>query len=124
MASEPALPEGFGEWAEANHPGLGLSFEGDHDADGLTDGIEYAFSLDPVRAQAAPDMVTKEAERMSISRNLPEERTGIRYGAEWTDDLGTWSDEDVQIEIEGGKITASAPKGSGTRFMRWRIEEE
>jgi hypothetical protein len=124
LASEPALPEGFGEWAEANHPGLGLSFEGDHDADGLTDGIEYAFSLDPVRAQAAPDMVTKEAERMSISRNLPEERTGIRYGAEWTDDLGTWSDEDVQIEIEGGKITASAPKGSGTRFMRWRIEEE
>jgi hypothetical protein len=124
LASGLVLPPGFTEWAEANHPGVGLTFEGDHDDDGFVDGIEYAFSLDPTKAQGSPDVLAADAERIRISRNLPEERPGIRYGAEWTDTLGTWSDEDVQIEIQGGTITASAPKGSGARFMRWKIEEE
>ena len=124
LASELVLPAGFTEWAEANHPGLGLNFEGDQDRDGLADGIEYAFSLDPATAQGSPDLLAADAERMSISRGLPEERPGIRYGAEWTDDLETWSDEGIQIDIQGGTITASAPKGAGARFMRWKIEEE
>jgi hypothetical protein len=123
-ASEPVLPQGFSQWAEVNHPAAGLSFEGDSDADGLADGIEYAFSLDPTGAQASPDLMAADAERISLSRTLPEERAGVHYGAEWSDDLATWSEDGVQIEIADGTITASVPKGSGERFMRWRIEEE
>ena len=97
---------------------------GDSDADGLADGIEYAFSLDPMGAQGSPDILVAEAERMSLSKSLPEERAGIRYGAEWSDDLRTWSEDGVEIEIKDGVITASAHKGDGGRFMRWKIEEE
>lgn len=121
---EPALPTGFAAWAEAEYPGLGLSFEGDHDADGLADGIEYAFSLDPATAQVSPDLMAADAERITISRSLPGERPDIRYEAEWTDDLGSWSDEGVEIEIAGSTITASVPKGTGRRFVRWKIEQE
>jgi hypothetical protein len=123
-APDPELPGGFGTWAELNHTGLGLSFDGDLDEDGLADGIEYAFSLDPTTGQASPDVLAVDEERIAISRPLPEVRAGIRYGAEWADELGTWSEENVEVEILGGMITASAPKGSGSRFLRWRIEEE
>lgn len=120
----PLLAGGFGVWAESNHTGLGLSFDGDLDEDGLADGIEYAFSLDPTTGQASPDALAVDGERITISRPLPEVRAGIRYGAEWADDLRTWSGDDVEIEILDGTITASAPKGSGSRFLRWKIEEE
>lgn len=123
-SAEPALPAGFVGWAELNHAGLGLSFDGDLDRDGIADGIEYAFSLDPTTAQASPDALAVGGERITISRPLPEVKEGIRYGAEWADDLASWSDEGVEIEILEGVIRASIPKGEGSRFLRWRIEEE
>jgi hypothetical protein len=50
------------------------------------------------------------------------ERADVVYGAEWSDDLGTWSAEGVEVRIENGEIRATVPQGSGRRFMRWVIE--
>ena len=120
---EPALLAGFAGWAENEFPGLNLSFDGDHDRDGMADGIEYAFSLDPAVSDRVPDQLAVEPERIAISRDLPVQRDGIGYGAEWSEDLNEWSSDGIEIVIEAGRITASAPKGERTRFLRWQIEQ-
>lgn len=114
----------FAAWNDFEYPALPLEFERDSDGDGLADGIEYAFSLDPTEAAAAADVLTLTVERMEISRDLPVERSDVNYGAEWSDDLSTWSDEGVEIRVEGGKIIASAPRGTPSRVMRWVVVEK
>lgn len=119
-ASSSVVPDSFAAW-QAGFPGLDLSFEGDADLDGLADGIEYAFSLDPGDGVRIPDRFEFKAATIGISRDLPVTRADVSYGAEWSDDLGTWSAEDVEIHIGGGEIHATAPRGSGRRFMRWNV---
>lgn len=114
------VPDGFAAW-QAGYPELDLSFEGDADRDGFADGIEYAFSLDPGDGVRIPDRFELQAGMMSISRDLPVERADVNYGAEWSDDFGTWSADGVEIRIEDGEIRASAPRGEGRRFMRWNV---
>jgi len=99
-----------------------LEFESDLDADGLADGVEYAFSLDPTVADAAPEKLSLPEDKIEISRDLPLQRADVNYAAEWSDGLSTWSSEGVEIRIEGGKIIASVAKGSGSRYLRWKIE--
>jgi hypothetical protein len=114
---------GFDGW-RASYPGHELSFEGDADRDGLADGVEYAFSLDPTDGRPVPDVLEWVGEgRMEISRALPAERADLVYRAEWSDRLGAWSAEGVEIRIEAGRIHASAPRGVGSRFMRWNVVE-
>jgi hypothetical protein len=121
--SPSVAPDGFAAW-QAAYPALELSFEGDADLDGLADGIEYAFSLDPGDGARVPDRIALEAGEITLSRDLPVERDDVRYGAEWSDDLGNWSSEGVEIRIENGEIHATAPAGEGRRFLRWSIVEK
>jgi len=123
-ATSPTMPLGFAGWVASEYPGHDLSFEEDHDRDGLADGIEYAFSLNPTDGVPVPDVLAFPQERMEISRDLAVQREGIRYAAEWTDGLGTWSSAGVEIRFESGKIIASAPLGAKSRFVRWKITEE
>ena len=107
--------------------GVSMQFCGepaDADGDGLADGLEYAFSTDPTQPSALADSVAVTVDRMEISRDLPVERGDVNYGAEWTDDLATWSSQDVEVRIEGGKIIASAPRGGSSRMMRWVVGEK
>ena len=114
---------GFDGW-RASYPGRELSFEGDADRDGLADGVEYAFSLDPTDGRPVADVLSWAADgRMEISRVLPTERADLVYRAEWSDRLGAWSAEGVEVRIESGRIHASAPRGVGCRFMRWNVVE-
>lgn len=115
-------PESFATWRDG-YPGHELSFEGDADRDGLADGIEYAFSLDPTDGRPVPDGIGLSGGRIEISRELPIQRSDLSYGAEWSDGLSAWSVEGVEIRIEGGRIHASAPLGDGRRFMRWSVDE-
>jgi len=118
----PALPVTFTAWAAMEHPGEALSFEGDFDRDGLADGVEYAFSLDPSDGKAVPDQLSIPEEKIEISRDLPLQRIDVDYAAEWSDDLLNWSSEGVEIRYENGKIIASVAKGERTRYLRWKIE--
>lgn len=114
------VPVGFAAW-QAGYPELDLNFEGDADRDGLADGIEYAFSLDPGDGLRIPDRFETQAGLMSISRDLPVERADVNYGAEWSDDLGNWSADGVEIRIEDGEIRAITPRGNDRRFLRWSV---
>lgn len=121
---DPALNQGFVGWALSEYPALNLSFEGDQDGDGQADGLEYAFSRNPGLPDVTADVVAVEAGRIEITRDLPVERSSIRYGAEWSEDLSNWFTEDVEIVIGNGKIRASAPVGEKGRFMRWQVSEK
>jgi hypothetical protein len=115
----------FALWEESTFPGHAAGFEGDANGDGVADGIHYAFSTDAVEAPASVvDRITVTTERMEIARDLAEARDDVRYGAEWSDDLDTWSDEGVEIRFEDGQIIASVTRGTPSRVMRWVVLPE
>ena len=123
-ASQVAM-SGFAQW-QLEFPVLaGQSFNSDTDGDGTPDGVEYAFSLDPTRAQASGDAIQLDQAHGSLTlrRALPAIRDGILYSAEWTEDLTTWSSEGVSVTTAGGWATATAPLGDGKRFIRWKITQ-
>ena len=120
-SSLAASLSGFAAFQAYEYPSEDLAFEADADGDGAADGIEYAFSTDPTQPSASADSITITFDRLEISRDLPNEREDVNYGAKWSDDLSTWSDEGVEVRIEGGKIIASAPRGGPSRAMRWEV---
>jgi hypothetical protein len=58
---------------------------------------------------------------MSLVMPLPAVRDNIIYSAEYSDNLQTWSTNDMVISIAGGQITATCPMGVNRRNMRWKI---
>ncbi len=114
---------GFDAWVHDTYPSLiGSTFTSDYDKDGIPDGVEYAFSLDPTKSSNLGSMaLNPAANAMSISMPLPTVKAGIIYGAEFSDGLSTWSEVGVTIQTVGGTMTATAPMGNGSRSMRWKI---
>jgi len=120
VAMPLVAPEDFSAWC-GRYPGSALDFEGDADRDGLADGIEYAFSLDPTDGRPVADRLERAGGRLALSRALPTLRLDLSYGAEWSEDLIGWSREGVEVRIEAGRIHATAPAGGGRRFLRWNV---
>ena len=121
VVTATGLPDTFAGWASTEYPGHSLSFNGDLDGDGLDDGIEYAFSLDPTRSSPVPEELSFPVGKIEIARDLPIHRVGVVYGAQWSEDLVNWSSQGVTIRFEDGKIIASVMKGLQSRFLRWNI---
>ncbi len=119
----PALT-GFSAWETYDYPMIaGVAFNADSDGDGSPNGVEFAFSLDPLVRQVSSDQPVRDlgAGKLRITRSLPSVRTGITYGAEWTENFSTWSTTGVTVTTTGGQAVASAPIGAGKRFIRWKI---
>lgn len=123
LSPDPSLPPSFGVWAAMSYPGLEVTFDGDLDKNGVADGIQYAFGMDPDGTMIS-DALAMSVSKLEISRPLEEPRTDISYGAVWSDDLVNWSAEGVQIRFENGRIIASVAKGEGGRYMRWVVEPQ
>jgi len=125
------LLTGSNGWATYNIPGTTQGFAGDDDGDGIPNAIEYAFSYDPLtRNTRVPDGIStiinpsNPAQRiLSIQRPLPETKTGITYGAQWSDTLGTWNNINPVIDTANKVITATAPPSTNLRFIRWNITQ-
>lgn len=119
----PALT-GYAAWEAYDYPMLaGVAFDADSDGDGTPNGVEYAFSLDPLVRQVSSDQPVRDvaAGKLRITRTLPSVRTGITYGAEWTENLSTWSTSGVTVTTTGGVAVATAPIGTGKRYIHWKI---
>lgn len=117
---------GFDAWLEYTYPILTGGFGGDHSGDGMANGIAYAFGKNPLIRNAMADTLVRDnhAHRLMLSRPLPTAATGITYGAEWSDNLTTWSSAGVVVSTHGGVVEAQAPIGPGKqRFMRWKITQ-
>lgn len=113
---------GFDLWREADHPGLTGGFEDDFDSDGVANGIEYAFGMNPAdgRSKVEPAIGPDEGALLLV-QPLNEVKEDVTYGAEWSDDLVHWSSDGVTVEISGGNVAATLPAGTGSRFVRWKI---
>jgi imidazole glycerol phosphate synthase subunit HisF len=114
---------GFDAWVQNTYPQLvGSAFNDDFDKDGIPNGVEYAFSLDPTTSSKLGDLgLNQLAHTMSLVMPLPAVRDNIIYSAEYSDNLQTWSTNDMVISIAGGQITATCPMGVNRRNMRWKI---
>ncbi|MDB6079710.1 MAG: hypothetical protein JWO82_3457 [Akkermansiaceae bacterium] len=115
---------GFAGWVAYDYPLLLQGFTGDDDGDGLSNGLAYAFGLDPTQSQPlTPSLVVGADQTIQLSQPLDAMRTGITYGAEWSGDLVHWSAAGVSVQMVDGRVVASAPVGSGSRFLRWAISQ-
>lgn len=117
--------DGFDAWAEYEYPVLNGGFDGDDDGDGIPNGIEYAFSLDPISPALLRDEIVLDGpgNKLAIRRPLPQPRPGITYAAEWSDNLVNWSSNGVSVKTNGGIAEANVQPGSGGRFLRWRVSK-
>lgn len=116
---------GYDAWADYEYPLLNGGFAGDDDGDGIPNGVEFAFSLDPIAPALLQDAIVLDApgKRLMISRPLPAAHPGITYSAEWSEDLVNWSSAGVNVKMIGGQAEASVQMGDVGRFLRWKISK-
>ena len=88
----PQAATGYAAWV-AQYPTVTEGPTGDHERDGLANGVEYAFGLNPTTptpASAVPQP-TRVGSNFSVTFNQPAGVTGVTYGAQTSTDLLTWS---------------------------------
>ena len=121
-----SLLSGVKAWLEYEYPLLSGGFLGDDDGDGIVNGIEYAFSLDPLVRSTLEDTIVRDpvAQTLSIARPLPSVKSGVAYGAEWSSDLQNWSSAGVTVSTHGGEARATVSTGGGNVFLRWKITQQ
>ncbi len=88
-----AASSGYAAWAAAQSPAVTGGPSADQDGDGLRNGIEYAFGLDPLRATAGTALPapTLSGSTYNVTFTQPGGISGVTYGAQWSTDLVTWT---------------------------------
>lgn len=89
-----ATPTGYDGWFLTKYPTVTEGVNGDHDGDGISNGVEYAFGLNPQLSNSAsvlPQPV-KAGNNYSVTYTAPLGITNITYGVRWSPDLETWYD--------------------------------
>jgi Cysteine-rich secretory protein family len=86
-------PTGYAAWVTTQYPALSGEPTADHDNDGLTNCVEYAFGLDPTAttpgsALPQPAMV---GNHYTVTFPQPAGIVGVNYGMQWSRDLANWS---------------------------------
>lgn len=111
-------PSGYSSWGFAPTVG-GASL--DHDRDGLKNGIEYAFDMDPTDPADAASVpgATMVGGQLRLGCVEPDGVAGVTYGAEYSTNLVHWT----TLPDTGAGTTHEFTAPSGPRaFMRWAIE--
>lgn len=119
----PPTVVGFDAWVTQEYPQLsGSSFGDDYDQDGIPNGIEYAFYLDPTKPGTLGAVTLDHKSRtMSIALPLASYRDNVTYAAEYSNDFKTWSSQGVTITLSNGKLTATCLMAESARYLRWKI---
>ena len=85
-------PASYAGWVTAQYPGVTEGANGDHESDGIPNGIEYGFGLDPTRpdaASAVPQPV-RDGNALTVTYTLAASLPGVTYGAQWSSDFVSW----------------------------------
>lgn len=84
---------GYAAWVLADYPMVTGGFTADHENDGIPNGVEYAFGLNPTRPDGAASLPQPvlAGGNLTLSYNQPPGVTGITYGAEWSYHLTDWN---------------------------------
>lgn len=89
-------PSGYAAWAEAQWPGEAdtaiVGFEADPDADGIKNGAEYSFVLDPkLPSQSAITVISTTTSTLNFSHKRPKLFTGVTLTYQWSPNLSDWA---------------------------------
>lgn len=114
---------GFDAWLEYENPDVTGGFTGDPDRDGVANGIEYAFGLDPRTPTPVADVPLVDGNFLTLQRPLVAMKSGVTYGLEWSENLTSWNTNGTQVSHGGGILTGRVPLAQGTRFLRWKISK-
>lgn len=87
-------PPGYATWISTNYPAVTGSFNLDHDKDGIPNGVEYAFQLNPTVSNPGTSLpqVVKGVNTLSLSYTQPAIVTGVTYGVQSSENLSSWAD--------------------------------
>jgi hypothetical protein len=115
-------PTGYASWVSTQYPSLTGGPAGDHDNDGLTNCVEYAFGLNPTAATPGsalpqPAMV---GNNYTVTFPQPADVNGVNYGVQWSRNLASWSP--VTNSGSGGNHTFSVSRlGESRIYFRYQI---
>jgi len=134
VAGEPGPPflvtpslivlTGFDAWVAYEYPTLTGGFEGSDGSDGVANGIKYAFGLQLSGEGLLGDEVSSDPDVFILERDLDSLRDGVRYEAEFSENLSSWSTLGVVVTHSGGVLRAVVNRSDGSGFLRWKITEE
>jgi hypothetical protein len=113
---------GYAAWVTSQYPAVTGGPSGDHDNDGLMNGVEYAFGLNPTTS--TPGLALPQpallGNNYTITFPSPEGVSGVIYGVEWSPNLSSWTP--VTDTGSGGIHTFSVSKaGKDQLFFRFKV---
>lgn len=114
----------FEDWIALQYPQLtGSAFSDDYDKDGMANGVEYAFDLNPTQADSSGELQIDHVTRaMRLVTPLPTQRNQINYSVEFSNNLEWWSTEGTSVIHADGLLRGTCPLGEKARYIRWKIE--
>ena len=121
-ALKTVVAAGYAGWVATLYPAANEGPLGDHEKDGILNGIEYAFDLNPTApnpASAVPQP-TRAGNTLTVTYTQPAGITDVTYGAQWSTDLATWN----TIADSGSGSTHTftvSTVGQDKMFLRHRI---
>jgi hypothetical protein len=112
----------YSDWVALVYPAVTEGPDGDHDGDGIGNGVEFALGFDPtaVDPSGAVPEVSVDENFMTLSFTPPSGLIGVTYGAEWTTDLVNWGPLTDTDAGEGYTFSRSVV-GEDWMFFRHRI---
>lgn len=86
-------PSGYAGWVATQYPAANEGPLGDHEKDGILNGVEYAFGLNPTtpNAPSALPLPTRVGNTLTVTFTPPATVSDVTYGAQWTSDFVTWT---------------------------------
>ena len=115
-------PSGYAGWVTTQYPAASEGPLGDHEKDGLSNGIEYAFGLNPLvpNAGSALPQPARVGNTLTVTFTQPATVTGVTYGAQWSTDFVTWNNATDSGSGNTHTFTVSTV-GQEKMFFRHRI---
>ena len=117
-----AAPTGYAGWIASNYPAVTGGFNLDHDKDGIPNGVEYAFQLNPTLSTnaAALPQASRISNTLRFSYTQPAGVSGITYGAQSSENLTSWTDV-TDTGSGNNHIFSVSTVGKTKMFLRHKI---
>jgi len=110
----------YESWVRGEYFVIG-NFDDDFDNDGISNGIEHVFGLDPTDKSDAAAALTPQIvgdHHIQLSHPIV---PGESVAAQLSETLKDGSWEDVTVTISGGVATVSVPLSSSASYLRWKV---
>ena len=119
----PSPASGFATWISSNFPAVTGGAADDHDGDGLSNAMEYAFGLNPTDPSDPGNLppVTRSGSTLTANFNEPANISGITYRLQSSTDLsaGSWTNI---ADLGAGTSHRFSVTGGSKLFVRYQIE--